>query len=275
MKTLPVALQVYSVRDFAEKDFKGTMQAVKDMGYQGVELAGLYDLTKEEVKSILDEVGLVCVSAHVPLVEMMADIEAVLDTYTYLGCKYIAIPYIDEDKRPNTPGFEPALKEFDRIGAACRARGVTLLYHNHDFEYVKVANGQFGLDYMYSTISPDHLQTELDLCWVKVAGQSPVEYLKKYAGRAPVVHLKDYFKEGEVGKMYELIGIDSEEEEVKPEGHFEFRPIGCGMQYFPPILETCVEIGAEWVVVEQDESVARTSMEAIEISRKYLKGLGW
>ena len=66
MKTLPVAVQVYSVRDDAERDFKGTMQKIKDMGYDGVELAGLYGMKPAEVKAILEEVGLVPLSAHVP-----------------------------------------------------------------------------------------------------------------------------------------------------------------------------------------------------------------
>lgn len=69
MKTLPVAVQVYSVRDDAERDFKGTMQKIKDMGYDGVELAGLYGMKPAEVKAILEEVGLVPLSAHVPFQE--------------------------------------------------------------------------------------------------------------------------------------------------------------------------------------------------------------
>ena len=64
MKTLPVAVQVYSVRDDAERDFKGTMQKIKDMGYDGVELAGLYGMKPAEVKAILEEVGLVPLSAR-------------------------------------------------------------------------------------------------------------------------------------------------------------------------------------------------------------------
>ena len=70
---LPIALQVYSVRDFAEKDFKGTMEKVKAMGYEGVELAGLYGHNAVELKKILDEVGLAFISAHVPLTELEKD----------------------------------------------------------------------------------------------------------------------------------------------------------------------------------------------------------
>ena len=74
MKTLPVAVQVYSVRDDAERDFKGTMQKIKDMGYDGVELAGLYGMKPAEVKAILEEVGLVPLSAHVPFQELEAEV---------------------------------------------------------------------------------------------------------------------------------------------------------------------------------------------------------
>ena len=55
MSRLPVALQVYSVRDEAENDFRSTMRKVKEIGYDGVELAGLYGLAPSEVKSVLDE----------------------------------------------------------------------------------------------------------------------------------------------------------------------------------------------------------------------------
>jgi sugar phosphate isomerase/epimerase len=272
-KKVPVALQIYSVRDYAKEDFRGTMRAVKAMGYDGVELAGFYDQTKHEVRAALEESGLRCVSAHVPLIDMLADIEGVLDDYTYLGCEYIAIPHVGKDRRPNTPGFEPSLKEFDRIGAACAARGVKLLYHNHDFEFERVADGSHALDYMFTRIPPEHLQPELDLCWVKIAGQDPVDYVKKYSGRAPILHYKDYYKDFEGGKLEELLGFGSSGS--APRGRFEFRPLGCGMQHFPPILEATIEAGTEWVIVEQDAPVVFTSMDCAEISRKYLWGLGW
>ena len=94
MKTLPVAVQVYSVRDDAERDFKGTMQKIKDMGYDGVELAGLYGMKPAEVKAILEEVGLVPLSAHVPFQELEADIEGTVAQYKEIGMQYIAIPYL-------------------------------------------------------------------------------------------------------------------------------------------------------------------------------------
>ena len=272
-KTLPVAVQVYSVRDDAQKDFKGTMAAIKQMGYDGVELAGLYDLEPAYIRQVLDELELPAISAHVPFVELIEDAEGTIDKYITIGCQYIAVPYLTEEMRPGTDGYATTLAEIRRIGAVCNAKVVTLLYHNHDFEFVKLDNGAFALDDMYATIPADLLQTELDTCWVKVAGQCPVAYINKYAHRCPVVHLKDFYKEGVPANMYELIGM--EEEKKQATGVFEFRPVGHGLQDFPPILQAAVDAGAKWVVVEQDMSVGRTPMEAIRMSREYLRSQGW
>lgn len=273
MKTLPVGVQVYSVRDQAEHDFKGTMKKIKEMGYDGVELAGLYELDPAYIRDTLKEIGLIPLSAHVPFQELAADIEGTVAKYVTIGVKYIAIPYLMEEDRPGTDKFMDNLKIFAQIGECCKKNGIITLYHNHDFEFVKMPNGQYALDYIYSTIPADLLQTEIDTCWVNVAGENPAEYVKKYSGRAPVVHLKDFYKEGKPANMYELIGIETEKKEET--GKFEFRPVGHGMQDFPAILEASVEAGAEWVVVEQDQSYDTPSLEAIKMSRDYLKGLGW
>lgn len=276
MKTLPVAVQVYSVREDAEKDFKGTMRKIKDMGYDGVELAGLYGNTPEEIKKILNDVGLNPVSAHVPYQDLIADMEGVVGQYVTIGCEYIAVPYLMEDMRPGTPAFPGVVENIKKLGAVCKEKGITLMYHNHDFEFVKMEDGSYALDYLYAHVSPDLLQTELDTCWVKVAGEDPAAYVLKYTGRAPVVHLKDFYKEGNPVKMYELIGLDDDaKEEKKKQGFFEFRPVGDGLQDMPAILDASIKAGAKWVVVEQDFSNNRPAMEAIKMSRDYLKTQGW
>jgi sugar phosphate isomerase/epimerase len=270
---LPVALQVYSVREDAQKDFAGTMQKIKDMGYQGVELAGLYGLPAAEVRGILDQIGLACVSAHVPLADLLSDLDGTLDLYVTIGCKYVAIPYLEENRRPGTEGFAAVLKAIPAIGQACKERQMTLLYHNHDFEFVRMPDGSYGLDYLYATVPANLLQTELDTCWVNVAGENPVDYIKKYAGRCPVVHFKDFYMEGpKTGDpLYELIGID--EKRAARKSSFEFRPVGHGLQDIPALLEAAQSNGAKWVVVEQDNSVGRPALEAAAMSIRYLRAL--
>ena len=274
MKTLPVAVQVYSVRDDAERDFKGTMQKIKDMGYDGVELAGLYGMKPAEVKAILEEVGLVPLSAHVPFQELEADIEGTVAQYKEIGMQYIAIPYLMEEDRPGTEKFLKNIETFKKIGEACKKVGITLLYHNHDFEFQKI-DGEYGLDILYKRVPADLLQTELDTCWVNVGGEEPAAYIEKYAGRAPVVHLKDFVMPGKKpAKLYALIGID-DEQQAEEGGAFEMRPVGYGAQDFPAILAAAEKAGTEWVVVEQDEPTkGLTPMECAEKSIGYLKSIG-
>ena len=85
MKTLPVAVQVYSVREDAEKDFAGTMKKIKEIGYEGVELAGLYGKKPSEIKAAIEDAGLVAVSAHVPFQELVADMEGTIAQYVELA----------------------------------------------------------------------------------------------------------------------------------------------------------------------------------------------
>lgn len=271
----PVALQVYSVRDFAEKDLEGTFRQIKEMGYDGVELAGLYGYSYAEVKAAAEKAGLTPISAHVPLADMLADPDGVLAGYASIGCKYVAVPYLPEELRPGTDRFAQTVEDIRMLAGVAKEKGMTMLYHNHDFEFQKI-DGEYALDMLYRVIPADLLQTEIDTCWVNVAGEDPAAYIRKYAGRAPVVHLKDFYmsdRDAESdGPFYELIGIDK-----KAEGQsiFEFRPVGYGMQDFPEILKAAEEAGSSWVVVEQDQpSMEKNSLECAKMSREYLKKLG-
>ena len=166
---MKLALQLYSVRENLEKDFFGTLRQVKEMGYEGCELAGLYGNEPEAIKSFCDEIGLTPISAHVTYGELISDIEKTVKMYKAVGCKYIAIPYLAEDLRYGTDKYEQVVADIVEIGKVCNEYGITLLYHNHDFEFAKTPSGAYALDELYSTVSADLLQTEIDTCWVKVA----------------------------------------------------------------------------------------------------------
>jgi sugar phosphate isomerase/epimerase len=269
---LPVAIQVYSVRDDAAADLRGTLQKIKDMGYDGVEFAGLYGNSPEDIRAMCDEIGLVPVSAHVPYVDMVADAQGVLSQYATIGCKYVAVPYLMPEHRPDGGHFDEVIANVRKIGEVAHSLGITLLYHNHDFEFVKI-DGKYALDILYDSVPAEYLQTELDTCWVNVGGEQPAAYVRKYSGRAPVVHLKDFYGE-KSEDMYELIGIQSAA--PKRPGNFEFRPVGSGLNDFPAILKAAEESGAEWVIVEQDKpSMGLEPLECIEKSINYLKSIGY
>ena len=272
MKKFPVALQLYSVRDNMAEDFEGTLKKVKTLGFDGVEFAGLFDKTPDEVKALVDEIGLTPISAHVPYADMVDDTENVLAGYAKIGCKYVVVPYMTEEYRPGAEKFDELIEGIKKIGTKAKELGMTLLYHNHDFEFVKIGE-EYGLDVLYASVDSDIFKTELDTCWVNVGGENPAEYIIKYSGRSPVVHLKDFVINGEQkGSLYKLIGIDDEEEADNAEEGFAFRPVGYGCQDFGAILEASDKAGAEWVVVEQDEAtMGKTPLESAEMSRNYLK----
>ena len=269
----PIALQLYSVRDDMAADFEGTLRKVKAMGYDGVEFAGLFGRSAAEIKAMLEEIGLEAVSAHVPYYDAVDDPEAVFSVYKEIGCKYVAVPYLTEERRPGTEGYPETVEGIRKMGEAAKKLGLVLLYHNHDFEFTSKIDGKYALDVLYETIPADLLQTEIDTCWVNVGGEDPADYVVKYTGRAPVVHLKDFYKSGEgKGKLYELIGIEDDGEAA--ESTFEFRPVGYGMQDFPKILAACETAGAQWVVVEQDNpSMDKFPLECAAMSIEYVKGL--
>lgn len=277
MSILPVGIQVYGLRDQLEEtpeNFENVMQKIYEMGYDGVELAGLYGLKPEFVRETLARIGLIPISAHVPIAEMMADAKKVAKDYSTIGCKYIVVPYLPEEYRHLTSGYDRIIAEMTRIGKIMKSEGLTLLYHNHDFEFIELEDGTFGFDDIYKRVPADCLQAEPDTCWIKVAGQSPEKYVEKYTDRCPIVHLKDFIKEGNPKSLYKLIGIETEDVEGDT-GVFQFRPVGFGQQIWEPILNAAVKSNAKWVVVEQDEHNDIPSLECARRSREYLKILGW
>ncbi len=271
--SLPIALQLYSVRHEMKQDLPATLAKVKEMGYDGVEFAGLFDRDPAEIKALCAENGLVPISAHVPVGEMLADAQATFAKYAKIGMRFVAIPSLPDEYRPGAEKFAEMLEKMKELGAIAKKHGIGLLYHNHDFEFVKL-DGTYGLDKIYEEVSAELLQTELDTCWVNVGGENPAEYVRKYTGRAPVVHLKDFFGE-KAENMYELIGEKTVAAPKRPEG-FECRPVGFGKQDFPAILAAAKDAGAEWVVVEQDSpSMGLDELGCAAKSIQYLKSITW
>ena len=272
MKKALIGYQIYSAREDAERDLPGTLLKIKEMGYDGVEFAGFYHYTVEEVKKALDDAQIQAISAHVPLKEIEQDMFKTISDYKAIGVKYIAVPYTDEACRPGGPDFAKTIRRIYKFGRLCREAGIQLLYHNHDFEFMKIC-GQYGLDFIYDAVDEDTLKTEIDTCWVKYAGEDPANYVRKYAGRCPVVHLKDYVGVKGGKTPYALIGM--EDTSAKPdEIAFEFRPVGHGCQDIPSIVNAGLESGAEWFIVEQDLSVGRPALTACQMSIDYLKSIG-
>ena len=277
MKKALIGYQVYSAREEAEKDLLGVLTKLAELGYDGVEFAGFYGHTAQEVCDMLKKTGLKAISGHQALPETIEGMFETIAFYKTIGCEYLAIPYLDEAHRPGSAGFASTLRNIYLFGTLCKQAGIQLLYHNHDFEFIKIS-GEYGLDFIYDAVSEDVLKTEIDVCWVKYAGEDPADYVRKYTGRAPIVHLKDYVGKKGGKQPYALISKDgSGKDDAKVDQSdiaFEFRPVGYGCQDVPSVVKAGLEAGAGWFIVEQDQWYDRHPLEAAKMSIDYLRSIG-
>ncbi|KRG14450.1 xylose isomerase [Virgibacillus soli] len=248
MKKIPVAVQMFTLREESAQDFAGTLKKVAELGFDGVEFAGYGDLSVQEVRKILDEVGLKAAASHVPLADLKNDLAKVIEEQKVLGSRYIVCPFLLPDERSEET-YQSLLTFFNDAGETCRKEGLTLCYHNHDFELEKLADGRTALETIFDDVPSENIQTELDIYWLTKAGEQPTEWIKRYKGRTPLVHLKD-------------MTVDEEQ---------FFAELGTGGVDLESVLALGEEANVEWWVVEQDQS-RKTPFESIEISINYLKG---
>ncbi len=273
MKKFNVGLQLYSVKESMARDFEGTLKAVRDMGYEYVEFAGYHGKSAEEIKEILDKLGLKCVSVHQSLDFYNDDPEGAVKFLKTFGVKYNVIPWYPIEKLYGSVEWDDTVARFNKIAKLLADNGMKLGYHNHDWEF-SVADGKYIEEHIIENVPEELIEPELDTCWVRYAGVSPVEMIEKYKGRVTLVHLKDFTcKQLAAGPAYDLIGIDGTAIKAKrSDNGFEFRPVGSGMQDFASILEACERCGTETVIVEQDApSMGLDELESVKKSREYLK----
>ena len=275
MSNVKIGLQLYSVRDKMEADMEATLRAVKEIGYDYVEFAGFFGHSAEEIAGWLKKYGLECPSVHQMPALYDEQGAAATEYMKTLGVTYSTIPWYSKDHYVND--MEGTLAYFTKMGQFLADHGLKMLYHNHDFELATV-DGEPILDRIYRTVPAELLNPEFDTCWIKYAGYDPCDYLRRYAGRYKVVHLKDFTaKELGAGPVYALIDKDGNEQKTpsRDERAFYFRPVGSGMQDIPAIIETALAGGAEYFIVEQDQSYEQDSLEAAKQSREYLRSIGY
>ncbi len=275
MKVFNVGLQLYSLREDLAVDFEGTLRAVKDMGYDYVEFAGHYGFgnkSGEEMKALLDEIGLKCISVHQSLDIFLKEGQSAFDFFKAFGVKYIVVPWFDQNKLPGTPAWEESKAAFIQVSKAAKENGMKLLYHNHDFEFKKVGD-RYVYDMLFEELE-GYLDPQPDTCWLNYGGVNPSEYIRKYGDRINIVHLKDFVcTKLAAGPVYALIDENGNaiDKSSKEDTGFCLVPLGQGRNDFHAILEACEEIDADLVIVEQDDFTGMTPIEGVKASRKYLK----
>jgi len=235
---LPVALQLYTVRDETRKDFIKTLEKVSEIGYQGVEFAGFGDVPAREMKKVLDTLGLKAVGSHTPKELLFNELDKVMEYNLEIENKYVICPYDNYDTKE---GWIEAIGRYRAIAEKLRDNGLQYCYHNHAHEFVEYGN-KYLLDMMYEMIDGSLLKAEIDTYWVYYAGVDPAGYVLKYSGRMPLVHIKDMEKDTR-----------------------DYTEVGEGRMDIDGIVKASAKAGAKWLVIEQD-SCKIPSLESARVS---------
>jgi sugar phosphate isomerase/epimerase len=243
MSKIPVGIQLYTVRQSLNQDFKGVVKELAAMGYKGVEFAGNYgNLEPVELAAFLKETGLKCCGQHGGIEDITNPGSKLYAYAKALNCPYLTTScasVVDKD----WPGTIELLR---KCGAVAKANGCVFTYHNHSQEFTQF-DGVYAEDMLFQKTDPAEVFAELDTFWIRKGGPDPVAYIAQYPGRVPQIHLKD---------MNPLTCV--------------FTEVGNGLMDLKAIFKVGVAVGTKWVIVEQDVCPG-PELESARISIQNLK----
>ncbi len=259
-----VGVQLYTVRDQMKTDFAGTIAKVASIGYKELEFASYFDHSAKEIRGIIDQNGLTAPSCHISYEDTEKHLAERIDAAKIIGHDYLVCPALDDRKKPEA--YKRAVELFNKAGETTKKAGIQFCYHNHfwEFEADTRIDGKFAYDYLLENCDASNLKMEMDLCWIRVAGQDPLAYFKKYPGRFPLVHVKDLKKFPKVTpETLDNLKTDA----VMP----EMTSVGSGATDWKKIFAKSDEAGIKHYFVEQDEGPDRFA--SLQASYNYLSKL--
>ena len=234
-----LALQLYTLREECKKDFIKTLEKVTNLGFEGVEFAGFYDIDANTMKENLDRLNLKAVASHTPYEDIIEKSDEVINYNKTIGNKNIVCPYYNiktkEDLEKLSNGLKSVINKYNE-------NGMELFYHNHDHEFIKIEN-KYALDILAENLD-NKLNLELDTFWVYTANVDIINYLEnnKYV---KLIHLKD-------GINKDTKALDEGNAPVKE------------------VFEKAKQLGLEWAIVEND-TPSPNGIEDVTRSMKYIK----
>ncbi len=225
-KKIPVGVQLYSVRELAEKSLPPVLEAIGKMGYKGVEFAGYYgwDSKPKELRKLLDANGLKCCGTHTDLETVTGDaLKATAELHAILGNTFLIVPSLQAE---GAEAWREMAKKFNDIAAKAKELGMRVGYHAHQGDFRKLGDKTSWEIFFDNTVPDVIMQMDVGNCLQ--GGGDPYAILKKYPGRSASVHLKEF-------------------------GGPENAVIGQGVVKWPEIFKICESTGGTvWYVVEHE-----------------------
>ena len=187
MSTAPVSVQLYTVREALAEDPAATFARLAEIGYRSVELFAFVERAGE-FADLLAATGLTAPSAHASLVDQ--DVVPVFEAARALGISTVIDPFTDQARWTSAEGIAAIAAELNRVSAIAADLGITVGYHNHQFELEADIDGTTGLEVLADLLDPA-VVLELDTYWAAVGGADPVALLGRLGQRVRLIHVKD------------------------------------------------------------------------------------
>jgi len=244
-----VGVQLYTVRKEMLEDNIGTLKKLAGLGYKEIESAGsekgnYYGLKPSEIKKITKDLGMNLRSGHV---HFDGKWQQTIDDAKEAGQEYVIVSSMPT-KGQTADNYKSVAESFNKAGEACKKSNLYFGYHNHDFEFEK-ENGKTLYDVLVENTNPEYVNLEMDLGWVVVTGNDPLQYFAKYPGRFPLWHLKDMNMTEKHSTEFGKGGLDIKK-----------------------MLQNTKKAGMKYFFVEQEE-YSTTPFESLDFNYKYLSKL--
>ena len=249
----PIGVQLYTVRNLAEKDLPGVLRQIHAIGYQEVETYwNVYSHPAKELRHMIDDAGLSVPSGHFDY----DGFEGKLDYAKQLGVNWMVCPMLPKNMQSSWDGFHAAASKFNDWGKRASDLGMRFAFHNHDYEFKPYNNGKTGYQVLLDETDPNLVFFEMDCYWITQSGQDPVEMLHRLGHRVRMIHLKD--RKPGFPSSYDM-----------DESSSHFTEVGHGSINWKAVIEAAQQMGIEYYFVEQDEST--NPLASIRSSYQYLR----
>lgn len=198
---LPIGCQTWPVRDMIAKDFPGTIQTLAKAGFQSVELcspvgyadsgfAGLAKYKGSELRRILADAGVTCVSSHFTMAELRKDQQGRIAWAKDVGLTQMLVPSMEGPAHPTMDDVKRAAEEYNRIGERAANAGIQQGLHNEDFELSQV-NGKRTYDLLFGLLDPKLVKFQFQVSTIS-DGYDAAQYFRKYPGRFISMHVQGW-----------------------------------------------------------------------------------
>jgi sugar phosphate isomerase/epimerase len=267
---LKLGVQLWTVKDELQRDYAGTLRVLAHMGLRRVELYELGGPPAAQTKRALQAAGLECISAHVRLWELEADLHDKIECAHEIGIRtlVVPVPWMPPDSLRRALGGdmlrvlaeETTLDNWKRTAELLNSYGeqlqkadLALAYHNHNIDFRRFGD-HVAYELLVAATDASYVRLELDCGWVASAGLDPAIYLERWPHRYMALHVKDV-KAGFVPN----VGMQTTPTEV-----------GSGVMNWPAILQAAYTAGVREYYIEQEGPFVRPPLESVKISVDYV-----